>query len=304
MEMAGENLATVAYVEIESFAISNLVTAMETGTIHPAPIWTNLKTFDAQPFCGSVDIIIGGYPCQPFSVAGQRKGSEDPRHLWPYYEKIIASAKPFRCFFENVEGHVTNGFSEVYQSLRNMGYRVEAGLYTSKETGGSHIRKRLFILAELENANNARTGLRRQSIKKNKTQYSSKSELANSESKKSEGLRERKEEEESSARESSKELANHNGKGLQGDEREVYDSQGWQESFGSITERCLIAPPGELQCEWESPRENTKEALKSRLGLPANGYDYRTDLLRALGNGVDPWTAKTAWIDLNNKMRK
>lgn len=68
--------------------------------------------------------------------------------------------------------------------------------------------------------------------------------------------------------------------------------------------RAPIARPGQQQYDWEEPRANTKRALKSRLGLSADGYDYRTDFLRALGNGVDPWTAKLAFETLMYKINK
>jgi DNA (cytosine-5)-methyltransferase 1 len=120
---------------------------MEEGFIHPAPIWTDLKTFDGRPWRGIVDCIIGGYPCQPFSQAGRRLGKEDPRHLWPYFVEIIKQIQPNFCFFENVEGHLSLGFEQVRSDLQAMGYGVEAGLFSAAEIGASHLRKRLFILA-------------------------------------------------------------------------------------------------------------------------------------------------------------
>lgn len=67
-------LRVVAYVEIEAFIIANLVAGMEAGVLDPAPIWTDAKTFDARPFRGRIHGIIGGYPCTPFSTAGNRTG--------------------------------------------------------------------------------------------------------------------------------------------------------------------------------------------------------------------------------------
>lgn len=139
-------LRDVAHVEIEAFAVANLVTKMEQNELDAAPIWTNLKTFDFRAFRGKVDILTGGYPCQPFSLAGKRLGKDDPRHLWPYIIEGIRAARPPICFFENVEGHISEGFREVQASLRRAGYRVEAGIFSAAEVGAPHQRKRLFIL--------------------------------------------------------------------------------------------------------------------------------------------------------------
>lgn len=138
----------LAYVEIEAFAVANLVNKMETGKLDPVPVWTDLKTFNARIFRGRVDFLTGGYPCQPFSAAGKRNGTDDPRHLWPYIRTIIMDCKPRKCFFENVEGHLTLGISEVLSDLEAMGYRVAVGIFSAVEVGAPHQRKRVFILAD------------------------------------------------------------------------------------------------------------------------------------------------------------
>jgi DNA (cytosine-5)-methyltransferase 1 len=143
----GHEPNTIIYVEIEAFIVANLIAGMEAGVLDPAPIWTDLKTFDGTPFCGKVHGIVAGWPCQPFSVAGKQKGVEDPRHLWPYIAKCIKATNPFFIFGENVPGHLNIGFREVKSELEEMGYRVEAGIYSAQEVGAPHKRDRLFILA-------------------------------------------------------------------------------------------------------------------------------------------------------------
>jgi DNA (cytosine-5)-methyltransferase 1 len=76
---------TVCYVERESYAAATLVARMEDKALDTAPIWDDITSFDGRPWRGTVDIINGGYPCTPFSVAGKRKGVNDPRHLWPHW---------------------------------------------------------------------------------------------------------------------------------------------------------------------------------------------------------------------------
>ncbi len=147
LKRAIPNLRTVALCEIEAFAIANLVSKMEEGLMDPAPIWPDLKTFPWAAFRDRVDILTGGYPCQPFSAAGQRRGKDDPRHLWPYIADGIRLLRPRCCFFENVEGHISLGLSDVIEDLAGMGYRTTWGIFSASECGAPHQRKRVFILA-------------------------------------------------------------------------------------------------------------------------------------------------------------
>jgi len=140
-------LRTVALCEIEAFAVANLVSKMEAGLMDAAPVWTDLKTFPWEEFRDRVDILTGGYPCQPFSAAGKRLGGEDPRHLWPHISRGISILQPRVCFFENVEGHITCGLHHVLCDLGRLGYRTAWGIFSASECGAPHQRKRVFILA-------------------------------------------------------------------------------------------------------------------------------------------------------------
>ena len=154
-------LRTIAYVEIEAFVIQNLVSKIEKGWLDVAPIWTDLKTINWGLFRGRVDILSGGFPCQPFSQAGTRKGSEDPRHLFPYIVKGIKQlGKPPVVFFENVEGIISSKLKgndwadpegtpvllHVLRELERLGYEATAGVFSASEIGAPHQRKRVFIL--------------------------------------------------------------------------------------------------------------------------------------------------------------
>lgn len=147
IERAIGPIRTVAFVEIEAFVIENLVRQMEQGVLAPAPVWSDLKTFPAAAFHNKIHGITGGYPCQPFSVAGKRAGTDDPRHLWPHIRSIIDATRPVWCFFENVPGHLTIGYQQVRSDLQSLGYTVTEGLFSAQEVGAPHQRIRLFILA-------------------------------------------------------------------------------------------------------------------------------------------------------------
>ena len=148
LKRAIPNMRSIALCEVEAFAVANLVAKMESGCLEPVPVWPNLKTFPWESFRGCVDILTGGYPCQPFSAAGKRQGADDPRHLWrPYIARGIRILQPRLCFFENVEGHISLGLSDVIEDLAGMGYRATWGIFSASEVGAPHQRKRVFILA-------------------------------------------------------------------------------------------------------------------------------------------------------------
>ena len=147
------NVREIAYSEIEDYAILNLVEKIEKGRLHKAPIYTNLKTFPFGKFRGQVDILSGGFPCQPFSVAGAKKATEDPRHLFPYIAEGIRECQPRVVFLENVEGIISQKTRDgepvlkyVLRTLEQLGYRATAGIFSASEVGLPHQRKRVFIL--------------------------------------------------------------------------------------------------------------------------------------------------------------
>lgn len=106
----------------------------------------NLQTVDwgsVEP----IDILTAGYPCQPFSHAGQRKGAQDERHLWPHIKKIISLLRPQTVVLENVRGHLSLGFSEVLGDLTEIGYDARWQIVRAADVGAPHRRERLFIVA-------------------------------------------------------------------------------------------------------------------------------------------------------------
>ena len=148
MALAGLRHRTLAYVEIEAYAVANLGQKMSAGALAPAPVYTDVATFPAHIFRGAVSILTGGYPCQPFSAAGKRLGEEDPRHLWPHIARAIDVIRPRRVFFENVDGHVSLGLPEVLSDLERRGYKTAWGIFSAEECGAPHRRKRVFIMAD------------------------------------------------------------------------------------------------------------------------------------------------------------
>ena len=174
------NVRELAYVEIEAFAITNLVNKIEEGKMASAPIYTNLKTFPYRKFRGQVDILSGGFPCQGFSQAGLKKGVDDPRHLFPFIAEGIRECMPKLVFLENVEGIISSKTHEgesvlkyVLRTLEELGYRATAGIFSACEICDSdgrrmpHQRKRVFILGMVNSDND---GLGQHSIQEEEAQ--------------------------------------------------------------------------------------------------------------------------------------
>jgi DNA (cytosine-5)-methyltransferase 1 len=159
------NLREIAYVEREGFCCANLESKIEKNLLDEAPIYTDVKTFPYRKFHGLVDILSGGFPCQPFSQAGLKKATDDPRHLFPYIAEGIRECQPRIVFLENVEGILSCKTADgepvlkyVLRRLEEMGYRATAGIFSASEVGAPHQRKRVFILGLAYSENFGRRG--------------------------------------------------------------------------------------------------------------------------------------------------
>jgi DNA (cytosine-5)-methyltransferase 1 len=93
------------------------------------------------------DVLCGGYPCQPFSTAGKRRGEEDPRHLWPWVREAISRLRPRYAILENVRGHLSMGGLSVIGELATLGYDAEWRIVSAASVGANHRRDRIVIVA-------------------------------------------------------------------------------------------------------------------------------------------------------------
>lgn len=93
------------------------------------------------------DIVCGGYPCQPFSLAGARRGEDDPRHLWPYVLAALRVLRPRFAVLENVPGHRSLGFGRVLGDLAESGFDAEWESIPASFVGAPHLRDRVFVIA-------------------------------------------------------------------------------------------------------------------------------------------------------------
>ena len=114
-------------------------------------LYDDITTFDATAYAGRIDILTGGFPCQPFSAAGLRKGTEDERHLWPQMLRIIREIKPRYVLGENVRGLLnwSGGlvFEQVCTDLEAEGYEVTPLLLPAAAVNAPHRRDRIWFVA-------------------------------------------------------------------------------------------------------------------------------------------------------------
>ncbi|MGA0170671.1 MAG: DNA cytosine methyltransferase [Pseudomonadales bacterium] len=137
---------TVAFCEIEDYP--RRVLAKHWPDV---PCYEDVKGLTHERLAadglGGIDIIVGGYPCQPFSTAGQRRGAEDDRHLWPEVKRLMATVRPAWGVFENVAGHVSMGLDEVLSDLESEGYTAWPTIIPACAVDAPHRRDRVWIVA-------------------------------------------------------------------------------------------------------------------------------------------------------------
>lgn len=107
--------------------------------------YEDVREIDAN--AARVSVVCGGFPCQPHSFAGRRRGTADARWLWPEFARVVAAIRPGIVFVENVPGLRTSGLRDVLGDLATLGFDAEWGLYSAAEVGAPHRRNRLFLLA-------------------------------------------------------------------------------------------------------------------------------------------------------------
>lgn len=223
------------------------------------PIAEDVKVLanDPDELVPDCEIITAGYPCQPFSVAGARRGAEDDRHIWPEIFSIIKAKRPTWTVFENVYGHVTLGLDEVLSDLEGQGYATRPFIVPAIAVDAPHRRDRVWIIGRnMANADSVNwrplqepQGRQEESSIKRKSTSDSRSDVANAQ-----------------------------GEGLENVGRcgELEGKQHWRHlpkkgSSGTGRECWLSEPP---------------------VGRVVNGLPGRVDRLRGLGNAIVPQIAQ------------
>lgn len=141
----------IGYVEWNRYAQHILRRRIADGHLPDAPIFGDIREFNttyAREYFGLVDVVSGGFPCQPFSVAGRQRGVDDPRNMWPATIDTIRRVRPKFAFLENVPALLSSGyFGTVLGDLAESGYDARWKVISAEELGAPHKRERLWIVA-------------------------------------------------------------------------------------------------------------------------------------------------------------
>ena len=204
----------------------------------------------------SIDIITGGYPCQPFSIAGRQKGEQDSRHLWPEYFRLVKELRPTWVIGENVSGHIKLGLDTVIEDLESEDYSVRPFSISASSIGANHQRERIWILAHSRRSQWPRAELRGEN--ENETRQENANQF------------------ERSSSTSEVDVANTNDERLQ---RQWQSRNQFTPRFNSSRESSEEGQRTMGQGWWES---------EPNMGRVAHGVPKRVDRLKSLGNSLIP----------------
>ena len=307
---ATEEIETVGFCEIEKYPQQIL------KQHYPdTPIFEDVRKLDYEQLRTAglisdtqrIDILTCSYPCQPFSVAGKKRGEEDPRHLWPEVHRLIRDdrIRPMYVLGENVGGHIRQGLDTVSEDMERCGYRWRCFSIEAACVGANHKRQRVWWIAEdVEYTNNTRdrtpkcrTNTHREK-KDERRQEQSQSRVSRS----SEDVADTKSEGRRKIGDSNKEKGHKKSSTTQPprSSRDVADTvsqRGRSRTTRSKNAEDVGEPSGSAwRRNWD---------VEPNVGRVANGVPNRVHRLKALGNAIVPQMAYyigTALIkDFQNK---
>ena len=148
------NYRTVGYVEWDTYCQEVIRARIKDGILDDAPIFNDIRVFNERfgnLYTGKVDWLSGGFPCQPFSVAGRQLGEADERNMWPATRDAISIIRPRYAFLENVAGLLVHEYIHtIFGELAEIGYDCQWDIVGADYVGGIHRRRRLWILAHAD----------------------------------------------------------------------------------------------------------------------------------------------------------
>nr|DAI67731.1 MAG TPA: Cytosine specific methyltransferase [Caudoviricetes sp.] len=261
------------------------------------PRWRDIRTLTKESFyertgLRTVDVISGGFPCQPFSVAGKQKGKGDDRYLWPEMLRVIRELRPHCVVGENVPGILKIAAGRVVKDLEQEGYHVVVFCFEAAAVGDWHRRARVFFVGCAKNVENA--GRSRRDSQKNVCEQPRRTESVRA----------------------GETMADTDGERPQGCKQHGAPKTG--EGTGEPTPRWTTGKRGETLhntvrggCDGNDRRKESQELANGRcwaaepdVGRVANGIPNRVDRLKCLGNAVVPQQAYPIFRALREELTR
>ncbi|MCP3653284.1 MAG: DNA cytosine methyltransferase [Herbaspirillum sp.] len=241
---------TVAFCEYEPFPRAVLAKHWP-----DVPCFPDVRELKGSEIGGSVDVICGGYPCQPFSTAGKRRGKKDDRHLWPEFSRLVAELRPTWVIGENVAGHISMGLDDVLSDLEGQGYACRAFVIPACAVDAPHRRDRVWAVAFSDRGNGQPSESERPRVRPAADRQGADADLGGASAKRAA-------------------MADANDAGLQRRQEAGHFA-------GKRTRR-------DQQPERRADMPGTAWLPEPNVGRVAHGVSRRVDRLKALGNAVVP----------------
>jgi DNA (cytosine-5)-methyltransferase 1 len=264
LERAGA-FRTVAFCEREPFCQAVL------RKHWPAtPIYDDVRTIPTDRL-GRIDLICGGFPCQPWSVAGQQRGAEDDRDLWPEMARLIAELQPTYVIGENVRGFINEpmGLQRSLSDLESLGYKAVPFVIPACAVDAPHRRDRVWIVANSDNAIGRRGKERRQG-------WYGRSELHGAERLVAHANR------------SGQSASAGRGQDNRNEARDDFGRRGEDVADANETRREQQRRVKSVPAQYEAVERGSRWLAEPGVGRVAHGVPRRVDRLKALGNAVVP----------------
>mgnify|MGYP003150205517 FL=1 len=272
------------------------------------PITGDIKNYEPKKSDG-IGLVCGGFPCQPFSVAGKRKGTEDDRHLWPEMLRVIKSVKPKYIIGENVRNltSIQDGmvFEQVCTDLENEGYEVQSFIIPASAVNAPHQRYRVWIVAYSDSIGN-QSILREKISRRKDTETSdtkssgrgdrrntissaSRDERQSTNVADSESIKPREQTEWKRGKDTERGSDDSRGIKEKRSANVAYSDskglQGHRESSNRINEETITTTNSKGRSEG---MDHKRFSVEPRVGRVAHGIPHRVDRIKGLGNAIVP----------------
>jgi len=311
---------SVGYVEFNTYCQQILAQRIKDGFLDEAPIFGDIDDFiesgAAKKYKGYVDVVTAGFPCQPFSVAGKKKGQDDERNKWPQTIQCIRDVGCRIALLENVPGLLNSGyFDEILTSLAEAGFDARWTVLGADDVGAPHRRKRLWILAHSKYDGSSQTKITGTSDERgdDNTRISLEGKQVSQSGNRSwsNDVAYTISDPKGAAHGDAERVGGCEGKDIGkgrplgsdfGDSGEdVADSKSEGLQGRNVSSTLSNQEPGSSNPRTESGDGRNKPwPTEPDVGRVAHGVAHRVDRLKALGNGQVPRVAATAWRILND----